>query len=86
MSELGSIFNPGEAEMAQELASEKILPAPSPIAGDPPSDDEGEAVIPLIPGALGWAMPPQQPVIRRPEELEDEDEDADAERSRSSSA
>jgi len=86
MSELGSIFNPGEAEMSQELASEKILPAPAPIAGDPPSDDDGEAVIPLIPGALGWAMPPQQPVIRRPEDLKDEDGAADAERDRSGSA
>ena len=80
MSELGSIFNPGEAEMAQHLQSEKILPAPAPVAGDPPFDDEGEAIIPLIPGALGWALPPQPPTVRRPEDLEDAPDPEDASR------
>ena len=82
MSELGSIFNPGEAEMAQHLQSEKILPAPVPVATDPPSDDEGEAIIPLIPGAIGWALPPQPPAIRRPEDLEDAPDPEDASRTR----
>ncbi|MFW2514693.1 hypothetical protein ACNI3K_13040 [Demequina sp. SO4-13] len=48
MTELGSIFNPGEAEMASYLASEKILPAPSPVAGPPLTDADGDEV--HIPG------------------------------------
>ena len=82
MSELGSIFNPGEAEMAQHLQSEKVLPAPSPNADAPPleTEDGDEVYIPALPLALGWAMPPQPPVVRRPEDLDEAPEPEDARR------
>jgi hypothetical protein len=50
MSELGSIFNPGEAEMMKHLQSEKILPAPSPVAGAKPleTEDGDEVIIPNL--------------------------------------
>lgn len=72
MTELGSIFNPGEAEMASHLASEKILPAPSPVAGPPLTDENGDEVhIPgmdELPGAYApdaaLLPPPTRPAHR----------------------
>ncbi|WP_084039371.1 hypothetical protein [Demequina sp. NBRC 110053] len=67
MTELGSIFNPGEAEMAKELNSEKILPAPSPVAGDRPleTEDGYEVIIPPLAAA---AVLPDPPRVKRPEQ------------------
>ncbi len=48
MTEMGSIFNPGEAEMVKYLAAEKILPAPAPVPGPPIRDADGDEV--HIPG------------------------------------
>ncbi len=47
---MGSIFNPGEAHMKEHLAAEKILPAPSPTADDPPlhTEDGDEVYIPRL--------------------------------------
>ncbi|MFW7414444.1 hypothetical protein [Demequina sp. SO4-18] len=66
MTELGSIFNPGEAEMASHLASEKILPAPSPVAGPPLTDANGDEV--HIPGTdeLPEPFSPEAAVLPRP--------------------
>lgn len=74
MSELGSIFNPGEAEMTQHLSSEKVLPAPAAVPGDPIRDEDGSDVIipPILPAA---AVIPEPVRVKRPEELEElEDE------------
>lgn len=53
---MGSIFNPGEAEMAKHLAAEKVLPAPSPTPGDKPltAEDGSEIYIPTV----GETSPP----------------------------
>ncbi|WP_062135968.1 hypothetical protein [Demequina aestuarii] len=74
MTELGSIFNPGEAEMASHLASEKILPAPSPVPGPPLTDANGDEVhIPDLhdlPGAYApdaALMPPPVRAAHRPD-------------------
>ncbi|WP_084106014.1 hypothetical protein [Demequina sp. NBRC 110056] len=66
MTELGSIFNPGEAEMAKELNSEKVLPAPTPAPGDRPLETEdGQHV--YIPPA-GDAILPKVPRLKHPAE------------------
>ena len=56
MTEMGSIFNPGEAHMKDHLAAEKILPAPMPVAGAKPleADDGSEIYIPTV----GETSPP----------------------------
>lgn len=70
MSELGSIFNPGEAEMAKHLAAEKILPAPSPVAGDKPlkAEDGSEIYIPSLADLGGPAVMPEPPRVTRMEQ------------------
>ncbi|MFN3866402.1 MAG: hypothetical protein ACK4MD_06780 [Demequina sp.] len=66
MTELGSIFSPGEAEMARHLAAEKILPAPAPVAGAPLRDADGDEV--YIPGLdeLPGAYAPDPAVLPPP--------------------
>ena len=68
MTEMGSIFNPGEAHMKDHLAAEKILPAPSPVAGDKPltAEDGSEIYIPSLADLNGPAVLPDPPRVSRP--------------------
>lgn len=72
--------------MTQHLNSEKELPAPAAVAGDPIRDEEGRDVMipPIVPIA---AVLPEPVRIKRPEELEDDEDDtAEAERDSSGRA
>lgn len=73
MSELGAIFGGGADHAHQQQASERILPAPAPVAtGAPDKDRKHHGVfIPPI-GLPGAAIVPEPFRLKRPD---DEDDD-----------
>lgn len=56
--------------MAKHLAAEKILPAPSPVAGDKPlkAEDGSEVYIPALHDLQNPAVLPESPRVPRPED------------------
>ncbi|WP_084078956.1 hypothetical protein [Demequina sp. NBRC 110057] len=67
MSGLEEAFLPGAADAIDELAREKVLPAPVPAPSPPLITDDGcEVVIPAI-GTADAAILPEPPRVRRDE-------------------
>ncbi|WP_084129006.1 hypothetical protein [Demequina sp. NBRC 110055] len=65
MDGLNAVFNPGANEALDEMASEKVLPAPAPIPGPPLVTDDGcEVVIPAF-GVGDAAILPEPPRVAR---------------------
>jgi len=64
MSELGAIFGGGAEHAHNQLESEKILPAPAPIAGAPLRDDEGLDIV-IPPLDAGSGVLPDPPRVKR---------------------
>lgn len=58
------IFNPGAGHLKDYLESEKILPAPAPVAGAPLRDDEGFDIV-IPPLESGHAVLPEPPRVKR---------------------
>ncbi|MFV0285414.1 MAG: hypothetical protein ACK5IM_03365 [Demequina sp.] len=68
MSGLEEAFLPGAADAIDELAREKVLPAPVPAPAPPLVTDDGcEVVIPVI-GVTDAAILPEPPRVRRGED------------------
>ena len=65
MSGLEEAFLPSAADAIDEMAREKVLPAPAPIPGPPLVTDDGcEVVIPTI-GVADAAILPEPPRVAR---------------------
>ncbi|MFV0633858.1 hypothetical protein [Demequina sp.] len=57
MSGLEEAFNPGALQAIRQMAAEKILPAPSPVAGDKPLTDADGAEVWIPPIESGHDLP-----------------------------
>ena len=61
MSGLEEVFNPGALHATDEMASEKILPAPAPVPGPPLTTDDGyDVIIPRLDELDGDAHAPRR--------------------------